>query len=195
MLFHPTKILIRFLPSLATFALLSLASCQAFLPKEKTANSNEVAAFLDTVKANGAPRGIKKTVTSEGQTNSVTLPAPNLDRELAFFSKAVLSEAYLKGYYTLDSTKEAGNSTMIYRANSPKPEVRTLVLVRDGNRHIIGVHVEAVQNNYLYEDSLNATLFAEQVENRYRLTDYKVEGRQKMLLGRYYEFDIYAKAL
>lgn len=184
-------IFLRFLPVLVV----ALASCQAFLPENKTQKSNEVSAFLDTLKANGLPRGLEKTVRSEGQTNTVTLPKPDLDKEFAFFSKAILTDTYLKGYYMAEVRADLGNTTTIYRANSPKPEVRLLAVVRNGKNRIIGLHVETLQDNYLYEDSLSVTVFAEHVENRYRLNDYKVVGTQKMLFGRPYEFDIYAKAL
>lgn len=183
----------RYSICLLTFSMIYLASCQAVTPENKAART-EVASFLEKLKKEAPAHGITKVVTSQGESEETKIPKPNLEHELAFFSKAALSDAYLNGFYTMTKREEANLSLTTYTAKGDKPEVRQLDVIRNIKGEIIGLHLEAKQDNYLYQNTLNATVFSRPFGSP-QLKDYRIEGTQQMLFGKPYQFDIYAKAL
>lgn len=179
-----------FLPFLAFL----FSSCQAFLPKDK-AKQTEVALFLEAVKDAAPAPGLKKRISTGGRFEELTISKANLDRELSFFSKAVLSEAYLKGYYKMSSRVDGIRTVVTFEATGSKPEVRVLNIIKDRDGRIEGLSFQTLQDNYLYKNTLEATVFARYLNGKPLLIDYRVAGNQRMLVGDPYQFDIYAWAL
>lgn len=172
---------------------LSLSSCQAILPQNRV-NLNDVAFFLEKLKKGSAGMGMVKTVGSNGHEEKVDLTDPNFDRELAFFSKAILSEAYLQGYFSKETKEIEGQKLTIYRAVGEKPEVRLLEVRRNPEGQITGLKLATVQDNYLFQNQLNAELETTSQAGNPRLVSYRIEGRQQVLFGDPYQYYIYSEA-
>jgi hypothetical protein len=185
----------RFIPLLIVLGFaLSLAGCQAVLPDNKT-KENDVAIFIQGIKKTAATEGLEKTTASEGRKETVTLLTPNLDHEFSFFSKAILTESFLKGYYTTTTRQQEGLFVTTYIAIGDKPEVRLLEVFRNAGGQIEGLRMETEQDNYLFQNSLKGELVAGMVGGAPAFKNYRLEGKQKMLFGNPYQFDISAKAL
>lgn len=179
---------------LISSALFTLASCQEVIPSTK-AKQSDVAVFIDNVKKNSAHNALEKTTASEGRNETSRLLTPNMEHELSFFSKAILAEPFIKGYYTASSRQADGLTVSVYTAIGEKPEVRTLEVFRNADGMITAIRMETLQNNYLFQNSLQGELVADIRDGNPVFKTYKVEGKQKMLFGEPYQFDISAKAL
>jgi len=132
--------------------------------------------WLDSLKPQ-----VKKLVILDGQEEE-RIDTVRWDRELIFFEESDINRPFLRGSYDAQEITENGFRKIVYSPKDPSDlgVVRLAVYLKSGYLQKIECVFE--ERNLLYTNSRIATMSFSEVGGIPRLTNYQLEGRQKVIL-------------
>ena len=179
---------------LASFAL--LCSCQ-MLPTAKKPNQKQgtLGKLIEQIETNSQGTALQKSLKENGKVETVTNQKPNYAKELGLFKKADLSPALVKKSYSLSTTQTETGRIETLTATTEKVEVRSLQISYGPADAIEQIAMRLSASNYLYDDSLAGSLIVDNTNGTPRLGSYEIRGKQKVILGRAFSYQIIGKSL
>ncbi|MCK5102332.1 MAG: hypothetical protein KAR17_05940 [Cyclobacteriaceae bacterium] len=104
-------------------------------------------------------------------------------KELTIFKSADINKPILADSYELIETKISGSKSIIYKSKFPKTtQVDSLALsFLDNEENPIKIHARITSVNALFESEKNLDLTFKNANTQSMLSNYKIEGWQKMI--------------
>lgn len=127
-----------------------------------------------------------KIATIDGVEENILLTSPNFStwtKELAIFKSADINKPILVDSYELAQIETVGIKTTIYKSRFPKAtQVDSLAISFIDNEEIpIKIHARLTSNNSLFESEKSFDLVFKNVNAQRLISNYKIEGWQKMI--------------